>query len=102
SAHALLQPVVQSFLGDTAADVEHVQVQSGGHTLHVALYPNDLVLAWIERSASDTTLYELAAEQSRFAFARGAAGFSAFEALEDELEPLSNRWLVYGAYRIDR
>jgi hypothetical protein len=103
-ARALLPPVALSFLGSGAGDVEHFAIDSGPDRVHLALYPNQLALVWLERALGHpTSLFELAAAQALRCRQTALGGWPALAALEPFLEPLIHgRWLVYGAYRVDR
>lgn len=104
AAAGLLPSVVTSFLGDSAVgDVTHLEKQAGDRTVRVSLYPSRLALVWVEQTTGKTTLYELAKQQ---------AGLVTGRAL-DELKPVrelaeltravgQERWLVFGAYRVNR
>ncbi len=101
---ALLPSVEASFLGDLAdGDVVHLQRPAGSRTLHVSLYPSDLVLVWLEQRSDPSTLFELARQQSALAQGAELDKLPEVEALKMWLLPLGlDRWLTYGAYRINR
>lgn len=100
----LLPSVVRSFLGDASSgDVTHFEKQAGDRTVRVSLYPSRLAIIWVEQTTATTTLLELARAQAALATARTL----------DELKPVrelaeltrtvgQERWLVFGAYRINR
>ncbi|ADO74934.1 hypothetical protein [Stigmatella aurantiaca] len=97
--------VVNSFLGATEeADVMHYEKTAGLHTARVSVYPNRLVVVWVEWSRKEAvSLYALAQEQA--ALVEGAAVWEleCLRGLAPWLAPLGpERWLVYGAYRISR
>jgi hypothetical protein len=97
--------VVSSFLGAThEADVAHYEKATEGHTVHVSVYPNRLVVVWVERPRKEaTTLYALAQEQAALAEGRELWELEPLRRLPPWLAPLGpERWLVYGAYRISR
>jgi hypothetical protein len=93
-----LPSVVGSFHGDArGADVLHWEKGP----VHLSLYPSDLALVWIERESAATTLYALCEAQSSLAHGHGLD--TEVTALEPFLKPVGvDRWLVYGAYRINR
>ena len=102
---ALLPSVVGSFLGDgVEGDVVHLQRPAGtARTLHVSLYPSDLVLVWIEQQFGPSTMLELARSQSGLSLGDELNLLPEVTALSIWLEPLGlDRWLTYGAYRINR
>ncbi|WNG38435.1 hypothetical protein F0U61_35705 [Archangium violaceum] len=97
--------VVHSFLGAThEADVMHYEKTAEGHTVRVSVYPNRLVVVWIERPRkTPTTLYALAQEQAVLAEGKELWELEALRGLPPWLAPLGpERWLVYGSYRISR
>jgi hypothetical protein len=97
--------VAHSFLGDSAeADVAHYARPIEGQTLHVSVYPNRLVVVWIERPrTAEISLYALAQEQAALVEGRTLWELAPLQELSPWLEPLgSERWLVYGSYRISR
>jgi hypothetical protein len=97
--------VIQSFLGNSReADVAHFERPTEGQTVHVSVYPNHLVVVWIERPRpAEISLYALAAEQAALAEGRAFWELTPMKELSPSLEPLGpERWLVYGAYRISR
>ncbi|MFL5343302.1 MAG: hypothetical protein ACJ8AT_00815 [Hyalangium sp.] len=97
--------VADSFLGDSpAADVAHYEQPADGRTVHVSVYPNRLVVIWIEQPRmAEISMYELAQEQARLAEGRALWELAPLRDMSPELEPLGpERWLVYGAYRISR
>ncbi|HEX8825066.1 MAG TPA: hypothetical protein VF794_34430 [Archangium sp.] len=97
--------VVSSFLGATAeADVLHYEKPAEGHTARVSVYPNRLVVVWVERPRNEeTSLYELAQEQAVLVEGKALWELEALRGLPSWLAPLGpERWLVYGAYRISR
>lgn len=97
--------VAQSFLGNSAeADVAHFAHPSRGDLVRVSVYPNQLVVVWIERHrAEETTLYALAQQQAALAGGKELWDLQPLVKLTPWLEPLGlERWLVYGAYRISR
>ncbi len=97
--------VVNSFLGAThEADVLHYEKPTEGHTVRVSVYPNRLVVVWVERPRSqETSLYELAREQAVLAEGKELWELEPLRALLPWLAPLGpERWLVYGAYRVSR
>jgi hypothetical protein len=96
----LLPSVVGSFLG---GDVQHLERPCGRGTLHVSLYPSQLVLVWIEAVSGPSTLVELAASQAALANGPDLASLPEVMAVCALLEAVGHaRWLVYGAYRINR
>jgi hypothetical protein len=97
--------VVHSFLGAThEADVLHYEKPTEGHTVRVSVYPNRLVVVWIERPRrTATSLYALALEQAALVEGRELWELEPLRGLPPWLAPLGpERWLVYGAYRISR
>ncbi len=97
--------VVNSFLGATQeADVLHYEKPTDGHNVRVSVYPNRLVVVWVERPRKEeTSLYELAQEQAALAESRELWDLEPLRGLTPWLAPLGpERWLVYGAYRISR
>jgi hypothetical protein len=104
-AGAFHPAVTQSFLGSSReADVAHYSRPAEGHTVHVSVYPNRLVVIWIERPlAEEKSLYVLAQEQAELAEGRRLWELAPLKELSPVLEPLGpERWLVYGVYRISR
>ncbi|WP_224363047.1 hypothetical protein [Hyalangium versicolor] len=104
-AGAFHPAVAQSFMGDSPeADVAHYERSGDGQTVHVSVYPNRLVVLWIERSrTTETSLFELAQEQAALVEGRTLWELARLGELSPMLEPLGpERWLVYGAYRISR
>jgi hypothetical protein len=95
-----LPSVVGSFHGDeSGADVEHWEKGA----LRISRYPSDLALVWIERISPATTLLELAKAQSHLAHSKVLDELPEVAELSRFIEPLGvDRWLVYGAYRINR
>ena len=104
AGRGLLPPVAQSFLGDEHhRDVTHLERAGDGFTVHVSLYPSELVLIWVERTFEKTNLFELCRAQSALASGGGLDELPHVTQLESMLNPVGlNRWLVYGAYRINR
>jgi len=98
--HGFLPSVTGSFHGDDrGADVTHWVKGE----LRLSLYPSELALVWIERTAQNTTLLELCHAQSRLSQGSELDGLPSVKELEPFLEPIvRERWLVYGAYRINR
>ncbi|MBK7863429.1 MAG: hypothetical protein IPJ65_33470 [Archangiaceae bacterium] len=98
--HGFLPSVVGSFHGDHAgADIEHWQKGE----LRLSLYPSDLALVWLERCSTDATLFELCRQQAHLAHGRTLDELPDVAPLARFFEPLgADRWLVYGAYRINR
>jgi hypothetical protein len=97
--------VVHSFLGATdEADVLHYEKPTEGHVVHVSVYPNRLMVVWVERPRSEpTSMYALAQEQARLVEGQELWELPPLRALAPWLAPLGPaRWLVYGAYRISR
>ncbi|HYO55032.1 hypothetical protein [Archangium sp.] len=97
--------VVHSFLGAThEADVLHYEKPTEGHTVRVSVYPNRLVVVWVERPRKVvTSLYALAQEQAALVEGRELWELEPLRGLPPWLAPLGpERWLVYGAYRISR
>lgn len=97
--------VTQSFLGNShEADVVHYEQPTEGQTVHISVYPNQLVVVWIERPRKEEiSLYALAQEQAALAEGRALWELTPLKELRPSLEPLGpERWLVYGAYRISR
>ncbi|WP_257455901.1 hypothetical protein [Archangium lipolyticum] len=97
--------VVNSFLGATQeADVLHYEKPTEGHTVRVSVYPNRLVVVWVERPRKEeTSLYALVQEQSALVESRELWELEPLRWLPPWLAPLGpERWLVYGAYRISR
>lgn len=95
-----LPSVVGSFHGDKAgADVTHWEKGE----LKVSLYPSELALVWIDRVTPATTLFELARAQSALAHGKVLDELPSVAELKRFLAPMGvDRWLVYGAYRINR
>lgn len=99
----LLPAVEKSFLGkDSDSDVKQLAREHAGRTAHLSLYPNGLVLAWVEvRTQGETTLLQLAHVQAHLSGSEELA--REFDRALDGLEPLLyGRWQVYGSYRLDR
>lgn len=99
----LLPTVAQSFLGNHEdGDVKHLARPHAGRTAHLSLYPNGLVLAWVEvATKSETTLLQLAHVQAHLCGGEELA--REFDKALVGLEPLLyGRWQVYGSYRLDR
>lgn len=95
---SLLPSVAGSFFG---ADVVHFERMTEGQTLHVSLYPSRLALLWVERTGASATLFDLAHAQAQLATSDELDALAPFKALG--LEPLGlARWLVFGAYRVNR
>lgn len=96
---AFLPSVSASFDG---GDVTHLEQADGDATLRLALYPGNLVLAWIERvSTTPSTLFEVSTTQASLIDSPSLDARLA--ALADRLQPLErSRWQVYGAYRVNR
>lgn len=100
----LLPSVVASFLGDNqGSDVVHLEKPSGARTVHLSLYPSDLALVWVEETSGATTLYELAKSQSHLARSDALLRLPEVAELAGWLDSVGHdRWLVYGAYRVNR
>lgn len=102
-ASKLLPTVAQSFLGNhDDGDVKHLSREKAGRTAHLSLYPNGLVLAWVEvHTKAETTLLQLAHVQAHLSASEELA--NEFDRALLGLEPLLyGRWQVYGTYRLDR
>lgn len=102
---SFLPSVAASFLGSTeiAGDVEHFERGDGERVVHVSLYPSRLALVWIEQQSGPTTLLELAHAQARLATGRSFDELASLKALESMMTPAGvSRWLVFGAYRLNR
>ncbi len=100
ATRGFLPSVVGSFHGDErGSDVAHWVKGE----LRLSIYPSDLALVWVERTAQATTLLALCHEQSRLAQGDELDSLPAVKDLGAFLEPVGlERWLVYGAYRINR
>ncbi|MCC6334214.1 MAG: hypothetical protein IT380_09530 [Myxococcales bacterium] len=98
-----LPSVEASFLSNAAgADVVHLERRAGDATVHLSLYASNLALVWVEDTQTKATLLELAARQAALA-AGSALDRLVLAELQDVLEPITQqRWLVYGAYRVNR
>ena len=97
--------VVDSFLGDSAAaDVLHYERPAQGHIVHVSVYPNQLVVVWVEQARTEEiSMYALAQEQAAIVEGPVLWELAPLNELSPWLEPLGpERWLIYGAYRISR
>lgn len=99
-----LPSVEASFLSNAAdADVVHLEKAGASATVHVSLYASNLALVWIEETQRATTLLELAARQAALAEGDAFTQLPEVAELQALLEPISHqRWLVYGAYRVNR
>ncbi len=99
-----LPSVVGSFFGDeSGSDVVHLERASPERTVHVSLYPSSLALVWIEETGGKTTLLELSKRQASLAHGGELDALSDVAALGAWFEPAGvRRWLVYGAYRVNR
>ena len=99
--HAFLPSVTSSFAG---GDVTHFERQEGSRTLHLSLYPSQLALVWVEFVDSKaTTLLELSTRQASISAGDSLSTIPSIAALSPRFEPVENsRWLVFGAYRINR
>ncbi|MBL8953739.1 MAG: hypothetical protein JNK82_23390 [Myxococcaceae bacterium] len=95
-----LPSVVGSFHGDErGADITHWVKGE----LKLSIYPSDLALVWVERTSEASTLLQLCHEQSRLALGTTLDALPALRELAAFIEPVGlARWLVYGAYRINR
>lgn len=95
-----LPSVIGSFHGDAeGADVMHWAKGD----VRISVYPSDLALVWVERTTTGTTLLDITKEQSRLSHSRDLDGLADVQALKGFIAPLGlERWLVYGAYRINR
>jgi len=83
--------------------VVHLERPAGARTLHVSLYPSDLVLVWFEQQSGPSTMFELAQSQSALALGDQLDTVPELTALSAWLEPIGlDRWLTYGAYRVNR
>lgn len=97
---ALLPSVGASFLG---GDVVHLERPAGDRTLHVSLYPSDLVLVWVEQASGPCTMHALSTQQSQLALGDTLDALPEITGLKMWIEPLGlERWLTYGAYRVNR
>jgi len=99
-----LPSVEASFLSNEAgADVVHLERTASGATVHLSLYASDLALVWIEEAQAKSTLLELAARQATLAAGDSLDRLAPLQELKAEFTPITQqRWLVYGAYRINR
>lgn len=101
-----LPSVGTSFLGDeSGVDVAHLERAGAGtdEIVHLSIYPSDLALLWVERVQGPTTLDVLAQTQAQLASGAELNELASVRALREVLEPAGPaRWLVYGAYRINR
>lgn len=96
-----LPSVVGSFHGDEAgADIVHWSKSD----LRLSLYPSDLALVWVERTTAASTLLETCRQQSALSHGTDLDTLPDVRALTDAfLTAIGlDRWLVYGAYRINR
>lgn len=102
--HGLLPSVTDSFAGAPGdADVTHFERREGERTVRLSLYPSRLALLWVEQQFGPTTLLELAHRQASLAADRTFDGLQAVQALSGVTQPIGVlRWLVFGAYRINR
>lgn len=100
-SHAYLPSVTGSFMG---GDVRHYQREDAGRTVHLALYPAGLTLVWVEHvDVAPVTLVELARRQAHEVRGAGLDALGSVRALSTWMQPVENsRWLVYGAYRVNR
>lgn len=100
-AHAFLPSVSASFAG---GDVTHFERREGGRTLHLSLYPNQLALVWVEFvETKQTTLLELSTRQAALVNGDALDTIPSIVALTSRFELVENsRWLVFGAYRVNR
>ncbi|HSP77048.1 MAG TPA: hypothetical protein VLQ93_00865 [Myxococcaceae bacterium] len=97
--------VAHSFLGEShAQDVTHYERPAEGHTVRVSVYPNQLVVVWVERARTEElSLYALAQEQAEVVEGRALWELEPLKELAPSLAPMGpERWLVFGAYRISR
>ena len=99
--HAFLPSVTSSFAG---GDVTHFERKEGSRTLHLSLYPSQLALVWVELvDTRPTTMLELSTRQAALAAGGSLGEVPAIAALSPRFQPVENsRWLVFGAYRINR
>jgi hypothetical protein len=96
----LLPSVVASFHG---GDVIHLEKPGGARTVHLSLYPSDLALVWVEQTSGAATLYELSKLQSQLATSDTLMRLPEVAELAGWLDSVGHdRWLVYGAYRVNR
>ncbi|MBL8920678.1 MAG: hypothetical protein JNJ54_17565 [Myxococcaceae bacterium] len=104
-ARAGLSPsVVTSFLGDPAVgDVSHFERRDDERTVRVSLYPSQLALIWVEQTIGRATLYDVARQQAALTAGRALDELRAVRELTDVVRPVGGeRWLVFGAYRVNR
>ncbi|MFT3707875.1 MAG: hypothetical protein QM817_09485 [Archangium sp.] len=99
--HGFLPSVTSSFAG---GDVLHFERPGEGCTAHLSLYPSQLALVWLEYVESKpTTLFEQSARQASAIGDGSLDKQSAVVSAATRFTPLENsRWLVFGAYRINR
>lgn len=100
----LLPSVATSFLGDAHdGDVVHMRRDAGDAVVHVSVYPGRLALLWIERTSGPATLLELAHRQARLVSERTLDELRPVRELSEVIRPIgTERWQVFGAYRVNR
>lgn len=101
TGHAYLPSITNSFMG---GDVRHYRREDAGRTVHLALYPAQLALVWVESvDTKPITLVELSRRQAHEVRSKGNDSLESVKSLAAWFEPVENsHWLVYGAYRINR
>lgn len=105
----LLASVAGSFFGDQSGeDVVHLERPAAANgvasrTVHLSLYPSSLALLWVEDTSAKSTLLELTRRQAVLAHGQELDALPEIAALASRFEPAGvERWLVYGAYRLNR
>lgn len=100
----LLPSVVTSFFGDGAVgDVSHFEKPAGDRTVRVSLYPSRLALIWVEQTTARATLYDVARQQAALAKGSELNELRPVRELAEVTRPAGvERWLVFGAYRVNR
>ncbi len=101
SASAYLPSVTHSFMG---GDVRHYRRDDAGCVVHLALYPAALALVWVEfTDTAPVTMHELARRQAAKIRSGDLESLPTVQSLSKWMQPVENsKWLVYGAYRINR
>lgn len=104
SMNGFLPSVEASFLSnEEGADVVHLEKASASARVHLSLYASNLALVWIEETQGRSTLLELAARQAALAAGTSFDRLPELTELEKVIEPITQqKWLVYGAYRVNR
>jgi hypothetical protein len=99
--HGFSPSVTASFAG---GDVTHFEHPGEGCTVHLSLYPSQLALVWVEIVRNEpTTLLEQATSQAESIARKSCDELSSVKALNAQFDAVENsRWLVFGAYRINR